>query len=124
MSGRPGRSGGHNRIDPALHILRGTFNATRHAKLLTPQPVWEPSKRLAALEPAGRALVARLTAVYEFAVIEGEVVMEAGVGTDRLADIRARRAQATPEERVALDRLELQWQKQVTGLLLSLRVRP
>ena len=30
MAGRPGRSGGHNRLSPAEHLLRGTFNPTRH----------------------------------------------------------------------------------------------
>jgi P27 family predicted phage terminase small subunit len=30
MAGRKGRSGGHNRLSPAEHLLRGTWNVTRH----------------------------------------------------------------------------------------------
>jgi hypothetical protein len=30
MAGRPGRSGGHNRISVEDHIMRGTYNPTRH----------------------------------------------------------------------------------------------
>lgn len=32
MAGRPGRSGGHNKISVEEHLLRGTFNASRHAR--------------------------------------------------------------------------------------------
>jgi len=30
MAGRPGRSGGHNKLSPQEHLLRGTWNVTRH----------------------------------------------------------------------------------------------
>ena len=37
MAGRPGRSGGHNRMSVDEHIRRGTFNATRHGHRTTLQ---------------------------------------------------------------------------------------
>jgi hypothetical protein len=30
MAGRPGRSGGHNKLSVEEHLLRGTYNVTRH----------------------------------------------------------------------------------------------
>ena len=30
MAGKRGRSGGHNRLSPEQHVLRGTWNVTRH----------------------------------------------------------------------------------------------
>lgn len=71
MAGRPGRSGGHNKLSPEEHLLRGTWNVTRHgprppnarrvppvvvplsAPRLKPVPAW----MLAGLTTPGRRLV-------------------------------------------------------------------
>ena len=52
MAGRPGRSGGHNRLSLATHVIRGTFNPTRHGKLTAPGgPVWQPTAAELAPDP-------------------------------------------------------------------------
>jgi hypothetical protein len=125
MAGRPGRSGGHNRLDPATHLLRGTFNPTRHqAALETDQPAWAPAPgQLKGLGPAGRALVKRLRAIYQCSPVEGELLVEAAMATDRLAQIRALRAAcADTKLLLRLNRDEQQWQRQLTMLLQTLRV--
>src|SRR5688572_25942205 len=38
MAGRPGRSGGHNKLSPEEHLLRGTWNVTRHGPRPTASP--------------------------------------------------------------------------------------
>jgi hypothetical protein len=43
MAGRPGRSCGHNKIPLEQHILRGTFNPSRHG--------WRPSALASAVVP-------------------------------------------------------------------------
>jgi hypothetical protein len=56
MGGKRGRSGGHNRLTVAEHVLRGTFNATRHGG--------RPARAAAAVlpaEPLPPALVEGLT---------------------------------------------------------------
>ena len=45
MAGRPGRSGGHNKLSPEEHLLRGSWNVTRHG----PRPTASP--RLVPLAP-------------------------------------------------------------------------
>jgi hypothetical protein len=68
MAGRKGRSGGHNRLTPEEHILRGTFNPTRHGgRLARPSgppagPV--PAGLVAGLTGPGRAFVAECWAHY------------------------------------------------------------
>jgi hypothetical protein len=122
--GRPGRSGGHNRIAVAEHVLRGTFNATRHTPQLPPGPSWQPeSAVLEALGADGLALVGRLRASYPLSPIEGELVLEAGHAADRLAELRAHRRQASPKERLRLDRVEVTWQDAVSRILKTLRAR-
>src|SRR5262245_54919907 len=117
MAGRPGRSGGHNKIDPRMHAIRGTFNPTRHgpalAALETSAAPWEPTRaQLAALGDDGRAFVARVRATYELSVMEGELLLEAAVVTDRLAQIRRTRKSADVKTRLALDKCEQLWLKQ------------
>ena len=125
MAGRPGRSGGHNRLSLATHVIRGTFNPTRHGKLIAPGgPVWQPTA--AELEPlgaAGRAFVARLEAVYDLSPLEGELAMEGGIAADRLAELRDRRRRATATARGALDKLELAWARALASCVLALRAR-
>jgi len=127
MAGRPGRSGGHNRIDPREHLLRGTFNPTRHgpalAALEAAAAPWAPTRaQLAALGAAGRAFLARVRASYELSTWEGELLLEAAVVTDRLAQVRRVRVRADVKTCLALDKSEQLWVKQLTALLLALRV--
>jgi hypothetical protein len=125
MAGRPGR-GGQNRIDVHTHLLRGTFRRERHQAALDAQaPVWIPTtEQLAALGPAGRTLIDRLRTHFELNAWEGELVIEAAVISDRLAEIRILRA-ADPDvkTRLVLDKTEQNWSKQLANLLLALRVR-
>ena len=127
MAGRPGRSGGHNRIATAQHLVRGTF-ATRQkaqAALETGVAIWTPTgAQEAALGADGRALVERLRAHFDLNPWEGELVLEAAIAVDRLAQIRRERDGCDLKARLALDKCEQLWQKQLSGLLLSLRVRP
>ena len=127
MAGRPGRSGGHNRLSTEQHLLRGTF-ATRQkaqAALQIGMPTWTPTgAQVAALGEEGRAFVARLQTHVDQTVLEGELVLEAAVAVDRLAQIRRERDGCELKARLALDKCEQLWQKQLSGLLLSLRVRP
>src|SRR5688572_21227845 len=105
MAGRPGRSGGHNQIPVEAHLVRGTFNPTRHGKLMsTSGPVWTPAPaELTSLGAAGRAFVDRVQAVYSLSPIEGELALEGAIAVDRLAELRARRVQWPADDRLALD---------------------
>jgi len=124
MSGRPGRSGGSNRIDPQVHILRGTFRPERHAKLLPGGPVWEPTAAdLEGLGAAGRRFVAELLAVYELNRLDAALAVEGAVLQDRLAEVRAGRGTASAKERRALNRQELAWSRALTNIVLALRSR-
>jgi hypothetical protein len=125
MAGRPGRFGGHNRLPVDAHILRGTFNATRHGKLPAPSgPVWQPAPaELVQLAAAGRAFLTRLQATYELSPLDGELAVEGAIAVDRLAEIRVRRKTWPGEDRVPLDRLELGWQRSLSTCLLALRSR-
>jgi len=120
MAGRLGRSGGHNRIPVEAHVLRGTFNATRHARRAAPGgPVWQPTPEdLARLGDAGREFVTRLQLVYEFSAIEGPLVLEGAIASDRLAKIRDGRGDVS-----APARIELAWSKALANIILALRAR-
>jgi len=123
-AGRPGRSGGHNRLSPAEHLLRGTFNATRHTALLPPGPGWDPTPAdLAALGDDGRAFVARIHAGYAVAVVDGVLVLDGAHAVDRLVAIRAARHRAAGKRLAALDRQELAWMRALSGCVLALRPR-
>lgn len=122
MAGRPGRSGGAGRIDPALHVLRGTFRKERHARPASNGPVWAPSPaELEHLGSTGQAFVGRLVSVYEFGVVEGEILIEAAHASDRLAEHRRRREHWPADDRTGIDKLEIAWQRALVTSLLALR---
>ena len=65
MAGMPGRSGGHNKLSAAEHLLRGTFRKDRHALLPVPAPETPVSKAdrrrvVHGLDREGRRLAGRL----------------------------------------------------------------
>jgi hypothetical protein len=122
------KGAGRPRLSPATHLLRGTWRPSRHgvrpatsaAVLAMPVPVgsWAPKPAdLAALGAAGRALVAELLSRYDFGVVEGCVLIEAGHAADALATVRAA---AQPD--VSTQRLEMQWSKHYAALLAQLHV--
>ena len=124
MAGRPGRSGGHNRIALEAHVLRGTFNATRHGHLASSGPVWDPpAAALEGLGAAGRAFVARLLAAYDLRALDGELALEGAVAADRLDELRTARRRASAKKRRELDRWELAWTRTLSTCVLALRVR-
>ena len=123
MAGRPGRSGGQNRMSLAAHVLRGTFRPERHAPLIPPGPPWDPAPALLeALGTAGRAFVTRIRAAYELSALDGELALEGGHAADRLAALRRRKG-GSVAARDARAKLELNWQKALTACLLALRAR-
>jgi hypothetical protein len=79
--------------------------------------------QLDALGEDGRALVTRLCDVFDFNHVEAEIVVNAAVATDRIADLRGARAATAFPARLALDRAELAWMKHLAALLLALRVQ-
>ena len=119
---------GRKRLSPATHLLRGTWRPSRHgvrpatsaAVLELPAPVgpWAPTTAdLAALGASGRVLVEALLSRYDFAPVEGCVLLEAGHAADALATVRAA---AQPD--VSTQRLEMQWSKHYAALLAQLHV--
>ena len=133
MSGRPGRSGGANKIDRALHLLKGSYRPGRHAPPPAPDPAalapmpgppaWAPTPaQLAALGPDGQALVAQIVAAYTIGLVEGPLLLEAAHASDRLAEVRQARAGADSVIRLRLGRAEAQWQRQLSALLQVIRV--
>lgn len=125
MAGRVGRSGGSNKIDPSLHLMRGTYRPTRHAAALAASQggaVWSPTEaELGGLMTAGQAFVARLRECYDLSPLEGEIAVEAGVIADRLDEIRRQRDGADLKVQLALAKHEQTWSKLLSALLLSLR---
>ena len=102
MAGRKGRSGGANRIDPAIHLERGTFRPDRHerprlaavAPFAAPQPPTPkapkpPPALLAHLGPAGKKFVRAAFVDYEVSEFEGLLLHEAGRALDAIAAARA-----------------------------------
>jgi len=124
MPGRPGRSGGQNRIPLEAHLVRGTFRPGEHAYRTPAGPAWEPTAaQLAALGDDGRAFVARVLAGYVVGALEGELALEGAHAVDRLADVRARRHRAAGKRLALLDRQELAWTRVLSGCVLALRAR-
>ena len=122
--GRPGRSGGSNRIPLEAHLLRGTFRATEHAHRMPAGSPWDPAPaQLEALGAAGRAFIGRVQAAYVVSALEGELALEGAHAVDRLTELRSRRPRASAKERVAIDRQELAWSRALTGCVLALRAR-
>jgi len=123
-AGRPGRSGGHNKLSPAEHLLRGTFNATRHTALIPAGPAWDPTAaQLEALGDDGRAFLARLQADYALGALDGVLALEGAHAVDRLVELRGRRHRAAGKRLALLDRQELAWQRALSGCVLALRAR-
>ena len=124
MPGRPGRSGGSNRLPLEAHLARGTFRATEHAHRMPAGPAWDPTpEQLAALGDEGRAFVARVLAGYVVGALEGELALEGAHAVDRLAAVRAQRHRAAGKRLAALDRQELAWTRVLSGCVLALRAR-
>jgi hypothetical protein len=117
MAGRKGRSGGHNRLSLETHLLRGTFNATRHgrraaaaqAAVLT-SPELMPPALVEGLQGRGREFVEQTWAAYAgWSPPDLVLLHEAGLVLDQLETLRG-----TPGERAA--------QRLLLSLLAHLRV--
>jgi hypothetical protein len=123
------RSGaGRPRLSPAIHALRGTWRVSRHGPRPTSPAgvlampvaagVWAPDAAdLEALETAGRVLVQALLVRYDFAPVEGLVLLEAAHAADALATVRA-----AEQPDIITQRLEMQWSKHYAALLAQLHV--
>jgi hypothetical protein len=80
--------------------------------------VWAPDPAdLAALGTAGRVLVASLMSRYDFAPVEGYVLLEAAHAADALATVRG-----AEQPDIITQRLEMQWSKHYAALLAQLHV--
>jgi hypothetical protein len=104
MAGRPGRSGGWNRLSPEEHVLRGTHNRTRHGSkpaVLTvaalPKPGPVPDAVIAGLSGRGLAFVQRAWAAYDGWNPQSlELLREAGFLLSQIETVRG-----TDDERPA-----------------------
>src|SRR5262245_57678848 len=96
MSGKPGRSGGHNRISIEEHLRRGTFRPVRHLAALAassgPQgvPPDPPPELLTGLAEAGGALVVSAWRGCELTAFEAELLRMAAEYRDDAAEARRR----------------------------------
>jgi hypothetical protein len=119
MAGRPGRSGGHNRLSVEQHILRGTFNPTRHGSrpsALTAGPVPRtapvPPALVTGLVGRGAAFVGECWAAYDgWSPASLTLLHEAGRLLDQLETVRG-----MPAERSA--------QRLLLATLAALRLEP
>jgi hypothetical protein len=101
VAGRPGRSGGHNRISIEEHIRRGTFNPTRHGKraaraaavtVTAPFPV--PPALVEGLTGRGRAFVDECWVTYGgWTPATSVLLREAGLLIDELETLRGQRGE-------------------------------
>ena len=102
MSGRPGRSGGSNAIDPAIHAERGTLRPSRHgrptlatiatfstSKATSATPTRPPAALLTGLGKAGRAFMTAAYADYEMSRFEMILLREAAFACDSIQAARA-----------------------------------
>jgi hypothetical protein len=104
MAGRKHRSGGHNRLSPEQHLLRNTWNVTRHgprpsslALAAAPRVEPMPATLLVGLEARGRTFVTSCWESYNgWSPPKIELLHEAGRLLDALGSVRGR-----PAERVA-----------------------
>ena len=123
---RPGS--GRKKLSAAHHLLRGTWRPSRHgvrpstsaAVLEMPAPtgMWAPRPAdVAVLGTAGRGLVELLLSRYDFAAVEGCVLLEAGHAADALATVRAA---AQPD--IVTQRLEMQLSRHFAALLAQLHL--
>ncbi len=97
MGGRPGRSGGHNRLSVKTHLLKGTYNATRHGPKPSPLvPVAAPgsldalpAEVLDGLQARGAAFVRDTFAKYAgWSPPSLALLREAGFALDHLDTLR------------------------------------
>lgn len=102
MSGRPGRSGGANRINPETHAERGTLRPSRHGRPklaavapfspLRPTPAKPPApprELLKGLGPAGKTFLTATYTDYEVSPLEGILAREAAFAVDAIAVARS-----------------------------------
>ena len=119
MAGRPGRSGGHNRLSVEQHILRGTFNPTRHGSRPSPLAVGAvprtapvPPELVTGLVGRGKVFVAECWSTYEgWSPASLALLHEAGRLLDQLETVRGQ-----PAERSA--------QRLLLATLAALRLEP
>jgi hypothetical protein len=131
MSGKAGRSG-RPRKPLAHHLVTGSYRPDRHGPLprnVLPMPAppaqpWAPdAAALTEMGPSGRAFVRVMVGSYEFSLVEGVLLLEAGHAVAALSAVRAiNRTKGSLRELAAVERLELSWQKQLAALLAQLRV--
>ena len=103
MSGRPGRSGGWNRLPVEVHIARGTYRKDKHGPwppIPQPDPLPAPSdppaRLLCGLQEAGTAFCAAVWAEHDgWTAVSLRLLHEAGRLVDALEASRG-----TKDERV------------------------
>jgi hypothetical protein len=122
MAGRPGRSGGHNKLSLAEHVLRGTVNVTRHLRTVSeaaPSAPWAPlSEDVATLGEAGRQWLTRWLQHFECTLHEGTLVLAAA---HLLDDLAVWRLTAKSDPRAA--NLCISYTRTLASVLAQLRVR-
>lgn len=120
MAGRPGRSGGANRIPVADHLTRGTYRRDRHGEAWRawdgpeppPDPVQPPSWLLRGLGTSGKRFLRDLYSDCVVGRVEGHIGRIAAECLDDLAaarrvkDVKAARA-ASRQFLTAVQRLGL-----------------
>lgn len=105
MAGRKGRSGGHNRLSVEEHLLRGTFNPTRHgsrapALIPAPNPNGIPPDLLDGITGRGAGFVEECWATHRgWTVPRSLLLREAGLLIDQLEAARGK-----PKEEPAVRR--------------------
>lgn len=118
MAGRPGRSGRPKQFTVQDHILRGSYNATKHGPkpspitlALHPREDAIPATLIDGLQPRGRRFVESCFARYEgWSPVSLELLYESGRLLDELATLRGK-----PGERAA--------QKVLLSVLAGLQLR-
>jgi hypothetical protein len=109
MAGRPGRSGGHNKLSPQEHLLRGTWNTTRHgprpamvAVAPAPRPDPVPPALIEGLRGRGLAFATNCWARYHgWSPSSLELVREACLIMDALEGLRGEKGER-PAQRTLL----------------------
>jgi hypothetical protein len=101
MAGRKGRSGGHNRLSAEEHLLRGTFNVTRHgprpaalATAVMPRAEPVPADVSEGLSGRGLTFVRECWSTYSGWTASSRVLLrEAGQLVDQLDTLRGQRGE-------------------------------
>ena len=123
---------GRPRKSVEVHVRAGTYRKARHGALpanVLPMPTvaadtWSPSEEeLAAIGPAGRVLIEKLSQPYVFTVLDGVVLLELGHAEVALTAVRSiDRTGLTLDKILKLERVEQTWQRQKAALLAQLRI--